>query len=384
MPVVLQGPEPGTALGDDRAVATRADLVLLAARRYHRACLSFAVPTLPRNSGAADATAPYSRLVSISLKGLTRADIPVWNRLLADIEQVENSGEHYNEADLHEEMDNPDIVLGKDMVGAFDGDDMVGFFCIYPRSASEDHHKVHMEGAVHPKRRGEGIGTLLADAMLARAVEVHEATYPDVPALYVLGGMSDNTAQADLMAAIGLKPERWNFVMRAQLGQVADPVPLPDGLEIKKYDASMAQLMHATHNVVFLDHPNFTPWTDVMWKQWVTDSRSFRPDISFVVVDPQRPDELVAYVQSNEYDAYFEATGRREAYVGKVGTRREYRGRGVASSLLQHCLKAYQDAGYAEASLDVDSENPTGALGVYERAGFEMESKRTDYCLRVG
>jgi ribosomal protein S18 acetylase RimI-like enzyme len=91
----------------------------------------------------------------------------------------------------------------------------------------------------------------------------------------------------------------------------------------------------------------------------------------------------VAYVQTNEYDAYFEATGRREAYVGKVGTRRESRGRGLASILLQHCMKAYQQAGYDEASLDVDSENPTGALGVYKRAGFEVESKQTDYCLRV-
>jgi mycothiol synthase len=56
----------------------------------------------------------------------------------------------------------------------------------------------------------------------------------------------------------------------------------------------------------------------------------------------------------------------------------------VAGILLQHCLKAYQEAGYDEASLDVDSENPTGALGVYRRAGFEVESRRTDYCLRVG
>jgi mycothiol synthase len=322
--------------------------------------------------------------VSISLNGLTRADIPAWNRLLADIERVERSGEHYNEADLHEEMDNPDIEPGLDMVGAFDGDDLVGYFCVHPRSASAEQHKVHMEGAVHPERRGQGTGTRLADAMLARAVAVHEATHPDVPALYQLAGMSDNAEQADLMAGIGLKPERWSFVMRAQLAQVAEPAPVPDGLVLERYDAGMAQLMHATHNIVFLDHPNFTPWTDVMWKQWVTESRSFRPDLSFVVVDPERPDQLAAYVQTSEYDAYHQVTGRREAYVGKVGTRREYRGRGVASALLQHSLKAYQQAGYDEASLDVDSENPTGALGVYERAGFVVESRRTDYCKRVG
>jgi hypothetical protein len=33
--------------------------------------------------------------------------------------------------------------------------------------------------------------------------------------------------------------------------------------------------------------------------------------------------------------------------------------------------------------LDVDAENPTGALGVYRRAGFEVESRWTSYFLTV-
>jgi mycothiol synthase len=322
--------------------------------------------------------------MTVSLRALAKSDIPAWNRLLAAIERVEQSGEHYNEADLVEEMDNPDITLGKDMVGAFDGAELVGYFCVYPRTVGDGVHKIHLEGAVHPDRRGQGIGTVLAEAMLARGEQAHAEQSPGTPVLYALGGSSTNVAQADLVSRIGLRPERWSFVMRAELGAVPDPAPLPDGLRLERYDGRMAELMHRTHNIVFTDHPNFTPWTDVMWKQWVTESRNFRPDLSFVVVDPQRPDELAAYVQTNEYDAYFEATGRREAYVGKVGTRREYRGRGVATSLLQHCLVAYQEAGFDEASLDVDSENPTGALGVYERAGFAVESKRTDYTKRVG
>jgi len=47
-------------------------------------------------------------------------------------------------------------------------------------------------------------------------------------------------------------------------------------------------------------------------------------------------------------------------------------------------MRQYAEAGYDEASLDVDSENPTGALGVYQRAGFEVESRWTNYFLTVG
>lgn len=301
---------------------------------------------------------------------------------MAAVEAVERTGEHYNEADLEEEMANPDIVLGKDIVGAFDteetGAELVGYYAIYPRGEGDGHFKVYAEGSVRPDRRGEGIGSLVAALMLDRASAAHHERRPELPAKTMLTGLSTNTAQEDLLGRLGMEPERWNFSMRVQLTDVGAPRALPQGYALRRYDPAMTEAMRQTHNIAFLDHPNFSPWTEVMWKQWVTGSRNFRPDLSFVVT-PEGSDEIVAYLQTNEFDSYESATGRREAYVAKVGTLREHRGRGIATSLLQHCLAAYQEAGYDEASLDVDSDNPTGALGVYERAGFAVESRWTNY-----
>jgi ribosomal protein S18 acetylase RimI-like enzyme len=317
------------------------------------------------------------------LRPLTTADVPAWNRLLAAIEKVDRTGEHYNEADLLEEMANPDIEVGKDVVGAYLADELVGYFLVYPR-AVDDQLKFHLGGGVRPDLRGHGIGTLLAGAMRARAEEVHREQHPAAEALLTMSGPVENDAQADLMRQIGLVPERWSFTMRADLHRELEAPPLPpDGLELRRYDDGVDAAMREAHNEVFLDHPNFTPWTEVMWKQWVSGSRNFRPQLSFVVVDRDRPEVVVAYLQTNEYDAYFQETGRREAYVGKVGTRREHRGRGLAGLLLRHALREYQAAGYDEASLDVDSENPTGALGVYRGAGFEVEKRFADYTARL-
>jgi ribosomal protein S18 acetylase RimI-like enzyme len=120
-----------------------------------------------------------------------------------------------------------------------------------------------------------------------------------------------------------------------------------------------------------------------MWQQWVDGSKNFRPDISWVLVDDAVPGVVVGYVQSNEFEAYQAMTGRREAYLAKIGVRREYRGRGLATALLGHALRAYRDAGYQESSLDVDTNNPTGAFGLYERVGYEVETRKTIYELEV-
>jgi mycothiol synthase len=322
---------------------------------------------------------------TVTLRPLWHADIPAHAALLAAVEAVDATGEHYSEADLEEEYANPDIEVGKDVVGAWSsagaGEELVGYFSVYPRHADDTYQKIHVEGAVRPDLRGQGIGSLLVEAMVARADEVHRAQHPDRPAKLMLTGLSTNEAQARLLADAGFTAERYSFVMRTSLGTVTEPPGLPDGYRLLPYDESWSQAMHAAHNEAFLDHPNFTPWTDVMWRQWVTESRNFRPEHSLVAVHESDPGTVVAYIQSNEYDAYFEVTGRREAYVAKVGTRRGHRGKRLAGTLLRHALWRYQQAGYDEASLDVDSENPTGALGLYERAGFTMEKRFTDYVL---
>ena len=50
--------------------------------------------------------------------------------------------------------------------------------------------------------------------------------------------------------------------------------------------------------------------------------------------------------------------------------RREFRGRGVAQALLADAMRRFAAAGMDKASLDVDSENPTGALALYAKRGY--------------
>jgi len=62
--------------------------------------------------------------------------------------------------------------------------------------------------------------------------------------------------------------------------------------------------------------------------------------------------------------------GYSEGYTDLLGVRREYRGRGIAQALLADAMRRFAAAGMDRASLDVDSENPTGALALYEKMGY--------------
>jgi GNAT superfamily N-acetyltransferase len=197
--------------------------------------------------------------MDLALRPLTRDDLPAWVELLAAIERVDHTGEHYGTADLAEELDNPEAEVGKDFVGAFDGDELVGFWTLLARGAAEGAFKVHVNGSVRPDRRGEGIGTVLAASMLERARAAAAERRPDLPTRVTTTGLSADAGQEALLTAHGLHGERWSFL-----------------------DA---------HNLAFDgSHPGFTPWTQTMWKQRVTGSHTFRPTVTFVVL-PEGDDE---------------------------------------------------------------------------------------------
>ncbi len=157
------------------------------------------------------------------------------------------------------------------------------------------------------------------------------------------------------------------------------PPRLPDGYTLSTWERADHRELREAHNLAFVGHPGFSPWSEEMWTQWVSGTRNFRPALSFLARD--RDGGVAAYVQTCEYDAVLQATGLREAYVAKVGTLEEHRRRGLADALLRIALQRFRDAGFDRSMLDVDSENPTGALGVYERVGFRTRQRWANYRL---
>ena len=193
---------------------------------------------------------------------------------------------------------------------------------------------------------------------------------------------SANADLAAIFARQGLVAERWSFLMEADLDDDevgTDDPPFPDGYVLSTWEGIDHEEMRAAHNVAFVGHYGFTPWSREMWAQWVSGTRNFRPELSLVLRDGAGA--VAAYVQTAEFDATQQATGLRDAFVAKLGTAPQHRRRGLASLLLRTVLHRYREAGFDKSTLDVDSENPTGALGIYEKAGFRTTTRWTSYRL---
>jgi ribosomal protein S18 acetylase RimI-like enzyme len=305
------------------------------------------------------------------------------NELLAAAEAVDHTEEHYSLADVVEELENPMVSLERDWLVVEHAGRVVAHSRLMPRAADSGSLKVQVDGTVHPDHRRQGIGSQLIPRIVARARDFVHEHGADLRPVITADAAEDNRGLTLLLEREGMHVHRWSFVMQADL---LAPVTmegrlLPEGYELSTWDDADHHEVRAAHNAAFADHPGYTPWSAEMWTQWVEGSRNFRPALSLLVRDAGG--DIAAYLQTCEYDAVQEAIGVREAYVAKVGTVGPHRHRGIAGAMLWHALHTYRDAGFERAQLDVDSQNPTGALGIYQRAGFRATQTWATYLLET-
>lgn len=252
--------------------------------------------------------------------------------------------------------------------GVFDGDRMIAFGWVVRRTEADPVHWMSSSGGVHPDYRGRGVGTRLLRWMVEFAPQVHERHFPGRPLEFGVGTLECNRAARELFEAEGFTPLRWFFDM--ELPKHA-PVPqgaVPEGLELAPYTPELKEAVRLAHNEAFRDHWRSTPQTAETWDSWRA-RKDFRPELSFVMLDPA--DGAVAgYLIAASNDAQYQVTGVKDIHFDIIGTRRPYRRRGVAAALIAHAVGQSRTQGYETASLGVDAENPSGALGLYERLGL--------------
>lgn len=213
-------------------------------------------------------------------------------------------------------------------------------------------------GVVHPRWKGRGLG--------AELLQRSESCGRDCGAqrMHQVAFGSDRAADA-LFRAHGYAEIRRFYEMAIEQAEPPPPVELP----VEVVQETDLLDFHAALDEAFQDHweHHSTPFEE--W--WGRHSKNPNLDLSvwFLI----RDGDEVAAVTRNE--------GNRNGggYIGALGVRRPWRGKGYAKALLLHSFRVFYERGMPRVTLGVDSQNPTGATHLYERVGMHVEMENIVY-----
>jgi mycothiol synthase len=300
--------------------------------------------------------------------------------LLAACEAIDDTGALKSPEDLLEWWVHEFTDLAQDgrIVLAGDGA-VVGYATAIAPPTFRDAYGVHLEGRVHPDRRGHGIGRALLAWQLERGTQLHAERHPEAPARLTATVYTTMPSVEALVRRAGLEQVRWFFHMERPLTDLP-PLRRVEGVALVPFSWDRDEEVRAAHNAAFTEHYGSSERDEVSWRVMFTGQRNFRPDLSVLAV---AEGAVVGYALSYVSETAAAASGVRESYFGQIGVVPTARRRGLSKAVIIAALHTAAASDCQTAGLEVDSENVSGALGLYESLGFATHRTQVSWSRRL-
>jgi ribosomal protein S18 acetylase RimI-like enzyme len=225
----------------------------------------------------------------------------------------------------------------------------------------EKHHDTGVAiGVVHREQRGRGLGSWLVDQSEERLAAL------GVGRIHAISLAAD-AAAVPLLSGRGYQEVRRFWEMTIELGD--DPPPdalLDEGLRLEPFSSERAHDFHAALEESFAEHWEFQPSPFEEWWERQLARPDHDPSLWFLV---RTGDEVVAATRNDP-----ERSGG--GWIGAIGVRPAWRGRGLAKALLLRSFREFHRRGKRRVGLGVDSENATGATKLYESVGMVVDTEQ--------
>ena len=267
--------------------------------------------------------------------------------------------------------------LRKDVLVAEVDGKMIGYSRVFWDRELEGPRVYWHVGFVLPEWRGKGLGRAMIRWCEARAREV-DATQPDREQVTALA----STQTRDIMDGLenllkdeGYEPVRYEFHMETpDLDHIPD-VPMPEGLEIRPPRTEQYRAIWDATYEAFRDHWGAGEVDESDFQSFLKDPM-LQPDMWVVAWDGDQVAGSILNFINHEYN---QRTKREIGYTEDISVRRPWRKRGLARAMLARSMQIHKEHGMNQTALGVDTQNPSGALRLYESMGYQIVSKSTIY-----
>jgi mycothiol synthase len=227
-------------------------------------------------------------------------------------------------------------------------------------------------GFVHPDWRRKGLGAAMLcyneDRLRAMA-----GAHPAGEKRFRTWATDREYGALALFACFGYEPVRHYIEMVRPIDAPLPAAPMPPSLDVRPVEPGHIRAIWEAKEEALRDHWGYAPATEQDYERW-TRSRLFAPHLWKVAWDG---DQVAGMVLNRLDEAQNEKYDRKRGYAYGIFVRRPWRRRGLARSLLVQSIEMFGTMGMEETGLGVDTQNPSGALHLYESVGYRMTKRHT-------
>lgn len=220
---------------------------------------------------------------------------------------------------------------------------------------------------MHPAWRRKGLGRAILPYNERRIREIASEHPKELTKFFEITVPDANTGAHVLLEQSGYQVRRRFYVMSCDLIGDVPTASMPSGLELRPAKPNHYRKIWDAIEEAFIDHWGFTPRNDKDYEHWLQHPE-FDPTLWTVVWDgDQVAGAAINLISQSEN----ERLGRNWAWTEPLGVRRPWRRRGLGRALLLESQREMKARGIQAAALEVDTENTSNALHLYESCGYK-------------
>lgn len=177
-----------------------------------------------------------------------------------------------------------------------------------------------------------------------------------------------------ILESLGYAPARFFIEMSRSLENIPD-AELPDGITARPVREEDWHAVWKASNEAFRDHWGYSQPTEEDYQSY-KGSKYFQPDLWQVAWDG---DEIVSSVMNYIEKDYNKKFNKKRGWTENISTLKPWRRRGIAKALIVRSMHMHKAKGMTEVGLGVDTNNPNGALKLYQKLGYEKDKTWITY-----